>query len=150
MRQLIYAMQFRGTVAPETNGAPNVLRATTIAPSGSIASAVAAEGLTTTTDAVPGADAEFESEVTMISESSFQEKGTITFGRGHRLHFSTVGQGYLGASPLSSLRHGAAIWRVEGGEGQFADATGLITSNFTVGELGELVDWQFGVIFVKQ
>jgi hypothetical protein len=41
------------------------------------------------------------------------------------------------------------MWRVEGGEGQFADATGLITSNFTLSATGEVIDNHFGVIFVK-
>jgi hypothetical protein len=41
------------------------------------------------------------------------------------------------------------IWRVEGGEGQFAGASGLITSNFTIDEAGEVTDNHFGVIFVK-
>jgi hypothetical protein len=38
---------------------------------------------------------------------------------------------------------------VAGGEGQFAGATGLITSNFFVGENGEVTDHHFGVIFVE-
>jgi hypothetical protein len=47
------------------------------------------------------------------------------------------------------LRHGSVIWRVEGGEGQFGGASGLITSNFTISEAGEVIDRHFGVIFVR-
>src|SRR5262249_61360018 len=80
-----------------------------------------------------GGEAAFESEVTFTGEQSFQEVGTIAFGDGHRLRSSTVGSGYLGASADSRLKHGAGVWRIEGGEGQFAGASGLITSNFFVG-----------------
>jgi hypothetical protein len=37
---------------------------------------------------------------------------------------------------------------VAGGEGQFANAQGLITSNFTLSESGEVNDYHFGVIFL--
>jgi hypothetical protein len=97
-----------------------------------------------------GGTASFESEVTLTGETTFQESGTITFGQGgHRLRFSTVGQGYLGSSPDPKLRHGSVMWRVDGGEGQFAGASGLITSNFTVSETGEVTDNHLGVVFVK-
>jgi hypothetical protein len=41
------------------------------------------------------------------------------------------------------------MWRVEGGEGQFAGANSLITSNFFVGEAREVTDNHFGVIFIE-
>ncbi|HEY7037070.1 MAG TPA: hypothetical protein VH482_37455 [Thermomicrobiales bacterium] len=40
-------------------------------------------------------------------------------------------------------------WRVEGVEGQFAGASGLITSNFFVGANLEITDHHFGAIFVR-
>jgi hypothetical protein len=52
----------------------------------------------------------------------------------------TLGQGVLGPSPVEGLQRGAVIWEVTEGAGQFAGATGLITSNFTVGAKGEVVD----------
>jgi hypothetical protein len=86
----------------------------------------------------------------VTSENSFIESGSIRFGEGnHHFRFSTVGQGYLGTSADPKLRHGSVIWRVEGGEGQFAGASGLITSNFTISEAGEVIDRHFGVIFVS-
>jgi hypothetical protein len=40
------------------------------------------------------------------------------------------------------------IWRVDGGEGQFASASGYIISNFTLSKVGTVTDSQFGMIFV--
>ena len=40
------------------------------------------------------------------------------------------------------------MWRVTGGEGQFAGASGLITSNFFVGDDLAVTDHHFGVLFV--
>ena len=88
--------------------------------------------------------------MTLTGPTSFLEEGSIRFGAGnHRLHFSTVEHGYLGDSADAKLKSGAVMWRVEGGEGQFAGASGYITSNFTLSDAGEVIDNQFGVIFVK-
>jgi hypothetical protein len=88
--------------------------------------------------------------VTITGGTSFVESGSIRFGEGnHRLRFSTVGQCYLGASPDPQLKNGSVMWRVDGGEGQFAAASGFITSNFTIGDAGEVTDNHFGVIFVR-
>jgi hypothetical protein len=97
---------------------------------------------------VSGADATFESEVTFTSETSFQEIGTITFHDGNRLRFDTICTGYLGASADPSRKHGTVMWRVERGEGQFAGASGLITSNFFVGDDLTITDHHFGVILL--
>jgi len=40
-------------------------------------------------------------------------------------------------------------WKVDRGEGQFEGASGLITSNFTVSDTGEVVDHHCGVLFVR-
>jgi hypothetical protein len=40
------------------------------------------------------------------------------------------------------------MWRVHGGDGQFAGATGLITSNFFVGENLDVTDHHFGVLLL--
>jgi hypothetical protein len=42
------------------------------------------------------------------------------------------------------------MWRIDGGEGQFAGATGLITSNFFVGEHLEMTDHHLGVLFLRE
>jgi hypothetical protein len=64
--------------------------------------------------------------LTVTGETSFLESGSIRFADGnHRLRFSTVGQGYLADSPEPKLKSGAVMWKVDGGEGQFAGASGL-------------------------
>lgn len=149
MRQILYAMQFSGQAAPVA-GSANAIKATTMASSCTLTTVVGADGVSASLAPAPGGKAAFESEVTVTGDSSFLESGTIRFGDGnHRLRFSTLGQGYMGASADPKLRHGSVIWRVEGGEGQFAGANGLITSNFTISEAGEVVDRHFGVIFVR-
>jgi hypothetical protein len=147
MRQLIYAMQFTGQAGPINPGS-NVWRATTAAAGCRLTSMVNEAGLSGTLEPAAGGRATFESEVTFTSPTSFVEKGTIVFGRGNELHFSTVGQGVIGPSAEENLSHGAVMWKVERGEGQFVGATGLITSNFTVGAAGEVTDNHYGVLFV--
>ena len=147
MRQIIYAMRFEGRAAPASPDG-KILRAATSAPSSTVSSVVGADGLTGTIEAAPGGMAAFESEVTFTGEASFLESGTIAFGNGHRLRFSTVGQGYVCPGPDCGLTQGTAMWRVESGEGQFEGATGLITSNAVLGEDLAVIDHQFGVLFL--
>jgi hypothetical protein len=149
MPQIIYAMQFTGHAAPK-DGSPNVLRAATTAPSCSLTSTSGPQGVMGALQRVAGEQAAFESEVTFSDDHTFEETGIIAFGQhGHRLRFSTVGQGYLGASADPTLKHGTVMRRVDEGEGQFAGASGLITSNFFVSDTGEVTDHHFGVIFVR-
>jgi hypothetical protein len=147
MRQVIYAMQFAGRATPAGPDG-NVLRASTTAPSTAVTCRVGADGLAGTVEAVPGGADVFASEVTFTSATDFLETGTITFGGKHCLRFSTVGSGYLGPSADPALKHGTVMWRVDGGEGQFAGASGLITSNFFVGVDLAVTDNHFGVLFV--
>src|SRR5437868_9930522 len=146
MKQLLYVMQFTGRAEPIA-GSSNQLRARTASGSCQISTRIGAQGLECAIQNVSGGEAGFESEVTITSDNSFVESGSIRFGE-HVLRFSTVGQGYLAASADPKLRHGTVTWRVDGGEGQFAQASGLITSNFTIGEEGEVVDNHFGLLFI--
>jgi hypothetical protein len=96
-----------------------------------------------------GGKAAFESVVTFTGENTFQESGSITFGEGgHRLAFSTIGQGYLGPSALPGRKQGAVTCHVDSGEGQFARSSGLITSNFFVSATGEVTAHHCGVLLV--
>ena len=147
MREVIYAMRFRGQAEP-VGEVGNVLRAATSAPSSTLTSTVGSDGLTGTLALAPGDEATFESEVTFTGETSFQEVGTIGFGDGHMLHFSTVGSGYLAPSTDPERKQGTVMWRVERGEGQFTEASGLITSNFFVDEGLKVVDHHFGVLLL--
>ena len=147
MKQIFYAMQFKGQAGPGDKEGTMVAK--TAADSCRITSTVQDTGLAATLEQVAGGQASFESVVTLTGESSFLESGSIHFGGRHSLRFSTVGQGYLGSSADPSLKHGTVNWRVDSGDGQFEGATGLITSNFTVGPNGEVVDNHFGLIFLK-
>jgi hypothetical protein len=148
MKQVIYAMQFKGKAAPGASA--NVMKAATSASSNTLTTVIGADGIHGKFEPAAGGNAQFESEVTLTGATSFTEKGTIRFGeRNNLLHFSTVEHGYLGESADPKLKSGAVMWRVDGGEGQFAGASGYITSNFTLSEAGEVTDNHFGVIFVK-
>ena len=147
MRQLVYALRFTGQATPASPDG-TVLKAATTAPSSTVTSTVGPAGLAGGLHPVAGGEATFASEVTFTGATSFQEVGTIAFGGGHLLRFSTVGSGYLGPSPDPTRKHGTVSWRVEGGEGQFAGASGLITSNFFVGEDLAVTDHHLGVLFL--
>ena len=148
MKQIVYVMQFKGKAAPGTSA--NVMKASTSASSNTLTTVVGADGVQGKIESAAGGQAKFESEVTLTGETSFLEKGSIRFGdSNNRLNFSTVERGYLGDSADAKLKSGAVMWRVDGGEGQFAGASGYITSNFTLSDAGDVTDNQFGVIFVK-
>ena len=94
--------------------------------------------------------AEFDTRVTMTGETSFDEQGTMTFDGGDSIRFSTLGAGYLGPSSEEGVLHGSVIWRIEEGTGRFADATGLITSNFLMNaESGEVAEKQVIALFLS-
>jgi hypothetical protein len=148
MPQIIFNLQFRGAATPA--GESGVMKATTSATSCSMETIMDSSGVTGTFSPVEGGLAYFESEVRITSPEAFTESGSITFGEGDDLlRFSTVGTGHLSPSSDPKQMHGAVIWKVDGGEGQFEGATGLITSNFLLTEAGDVVDHQFGLVFVK-
>jgi hypothetical protein len=148
MQQIVYAMRFTGMAGP-AGESTTVLKATTSAPSCTVTSVVGPDGLSGSIDPTSGGDAAFESTVTFTSEMAFLETGTIAFGAGNALYFSTIGSGHIGPSPEEGLMHGSVMWQVDRGEGQFEGASGLITSNFTVDAAGAVTDHHFGLIFVR-
>jgi hypothetical protein len=148
MKHVIYSMQFKGTVVP---GGEGIMKSTTSATSCSIQSLIGPDGVEGTFHPVEGGLAWFESEVRLAGQHAFTETGTISFGEDeHELRFSTVGEGHMGPSADEKYSAGAVTWKVDGGEGQFEGASGYITSNFIITEDGEVTDYQFGVIFLKQ
>lgn len=89
MKQIIYVMQFRGHAAPSSEN-PNVLNASTTAPSCNLRTAIVAEGVSGSIELTGGGFAAFESEVTLTGGTGFQESGMIIFGDSvHRLLFSS-------------------------------------------------------------
>ncbi len=88
----------------------------------------------------------FESEVVM-TDDGFTEDGTIAYAGRGSIKFTNVGLGHMAPSAVTGLNHGAALWTITGGDGEFSGATGLITSNFTFSEQGDVVDNEYVRIF---
>jgi hypothetical protein len=147
MRQLIYCMHFKGQSSPATDE-PRRIRVTSSATSCTVRTTVGPEGVAGSLEATEGDLAFLEAEMHLTGAHTFSQKGTITFGDQHLLCFASASEGHLGPSPGAKTVAGTVTWSVEGGEGQFASAQGLITSNFTLSESGEVNDYHFGVIFL--
>ena len=147
MSQIGYAMQFTGSAGPK-EGSEGELAARTGSTTNALATALGAGGPTLSIDKAGSERASFTSNVQILEDGSFTEDGTIDFGEAGTLDFSTIGTGWMGPSAEDGLTHGAINWKVDGGTGPLAGATGIITSNFTVSGAGEVVDNQWGVLFV--
>ena len=147
MSQIGYAMQFRGSAGPQ-EGKENELWAKTGSTTNGLSTALGAGGPTLAIDEAASPRASFTSNVQMLEDGSFTEDGTIDFGEAGTLDFTTIGTGWMGPSAEDGLTHGGIIWRIDGGTGPLAGASGIITSNFTVSGSGDVVDNQWGVIFV--
>lgn len=148
MRQFVYCLQFQGEALESTADRAR-LTARARASSCQVRTILDRHGIESRLEPLPGDSADFESEVRFEADGRFLESGMISFGPDHRLHFSTVGRGHFDGSPDPRFRHGSVIWKIDRGEGQFEGAQGLITSNFLVGETGEVTDHHFGVIFLR-
>ena len=147
MRELVFALEFKGTAGPVPD-TTNRLRAKTSASDQTLRTVLKPDGLQIGIERSGPDAATFESEVEIVGEGAFLESGTITYGAGGKVTFKTVGQGVLGSSPIPGVQRGAVIWEVTGGEGRFRGAQGMITSNFTVGSAGEVVDDHFVRIYL--
>jgi hypothetical protein len=149
MKPITFSLQFRGQ-AEELDGG---LRKQGRAPGCALVTSLSHQGLVASFVWGPGEEeAFFESTLSFIDgdgfdEHGFDEHGAIFFSPGHRLRVQ--GKGRLGPSPDPHLRHGTVVWTVVEGEGQFADASGRITSNFFVSDSGDLTENQLGVVFVN-
>ena len=148
MKELVFALEFRGSAAPVA-GSDKKLQARTSAASQTLRSVLKPDGIQGSIEtSTGGGSASFESQVEIVGEGTFVESGSIRYGEAGRVSFRTVGRGILGASPQAGLQRGAVLWEVTGGEGALAGAQGLITSNFTVGPQGDVVDNHFARLFV--
>jgi hypothetical protein len=113
MKDLVFAMELRGQASP-VEGREGVLQAQT--------GGRGPNGETVT----------FTSEV-VIGNETFTETGRIVYGERGSVQFDTVG-------PLPETQWGVISWRITSGDGEFRGASGHITSNFTVGASGDVVD----------
>jgi len=137
MKQITYAAQFKGGAAPADPSNPAVLKVN-----------AKSDGSPLTISGGSQKAATFESTVRMTSEAAFDEDGKIGFGDGSSVNFSTVNEGTVTPSGIEGVTAGAVIWKIDGGEGALAGATGFITSNFFFNMQGEVTDNQVGVIFL--
>jgi len=147
MKELVFALEFKGSAAP-VPGSDKHLRAKTSATSQTLRSVLSAGGIQAAVESAGAGSASFESEVEIVGEGLFVESGSIRYGDAGSVSFRTVGRGTLGPSPVDGLQRGAIVWEVTGGDGRLVGAQGLITSNFTVGAQGQVIDDQFARIFV--
>ncbi len=145
LQPIVYSLQFRGRI---TSLSSRVLEQRASAPGQVLVTTVDANGLAGRVEPGEGEEALLVSRLALADDGSFDQSGTIEFAPGHVLAFRSVGSARLGGSPDPHLRQGAAVWEVEGGEGQFRGAQGRITSNFVVSDTNELTDNHFGLIFV--
>ena len=139
MRELVFALEFRGRGGP-VPGSPAKRQARTTAPSQAWRAVLGPGGVTAAVEPVAGESAVLESRVERDPDGTFVEDGTITYGAAGFVTFDTVGRGHVGPAPDGRGSHGVVMWRITGGEGRFAGARGLITSNFTVSGDGEVTD----------
>lgn len=149
MREIVFALEFRGRGGP-VPGSANKRQARTSAPSQALRTVMAANGLAASVEAVAGESAVLESRVERSPDGTFVEDGTITYGRAGAVTFDTVGRGHVGPAPVAGWSHGVVMWRITGGEGGFAGAQGLITSNFTVSSDGEVIDDHFTRLYLPE
>jgi hypothetical protein len=145
MRELVFALEFRGTAGAGPDGRR---RARSTAPSQSLTTVLGAGTVQTEVKALDGEQAVLESAVERFPDGSFVEDGTITYGRAGSITFETVARGTVGPAPIDGWTSGAVMWNVTGGRGAFEGARGLITSNFTVNAQGQVIDHHVARLYV--
>ena len=138
-REVVFALEFRGR-GENLPGSTTRRRACTSAPSQTLSTLLGAEGVFARVEAVAGERATLEAQVERFGDGTFVEDGEIVYGSAGRVTFTTLGRGAVAPGPAPGAVHGAVVWTVTGGDGRFAGARGLITSNFAVSAGGEVVD----------
>ena len=141
MKNLTFYLQFRRPAKTGTEEPPAV------ASSGALTTIIEREGVSSSLTRVPGLTATLNNSFALNQENNlFFEWGAVTFGeRGDQITFSSIGAGYLlgQPDPASPMQQGTVMWKITGGSGCFAKATGAIVSNFLVDPAtGELIDNQ--------
>lgn len=142
MKPITFSLQFRGQVAQSEAG----LRKQARAPGCALVTSLSADGPDGRFVWAPGDDeALLDSTLVFQDEDRFDEAGTIVFALGNGLRIR--GSGRLAPSADPDLRQGTVVWTIEGGDGSFEAATGLITSNFLLSATGDLTENQLAVVF---
>jgi hypothetical protein len=142
VKPITFSLQFRGQVAQLEEG----LRKQARAPGCALVTSLTAEGPDGHFVWAPGDDeALLDSTLAFQDERRFDELGTIVFALGNSLRIR--GSGRLAPSADPDLRQGTVVWTIEGGDGHFEGASGLITSNFLLSASGDLTENQLAVVF---
>ena len=140
MNRINYSTQFTGT-CETSDYSDGAFKTSTVAPIGNIF-AEAGEGTVSVAD--PG-DAEIKSTMVLTGNGTFQQYGTITFEDSRdRIHFSTQGQGRIEDSAAG--KQASATLKIDYGEVRFRNASGLIASEFSIDENGQVIDKQVGAV----
>jgi hypothetical protein len=147
MRELVFALEFRGRAGP-VPGAESKRQARSTAASQTLSTVIGPEGVRAGVDPVAGETAMLESRVERFGDGTFVEDGTIAYGTAGSVRFETVGRGWVGPAARSGWVVGGVVWTITGGDGAFSGARGLITSNFTVSADGEVVDDHFARLYL--
>ena len=138
-RELIFTLEFRGR-GENLPGSSSKRRARTSAPSQTLSTLMGPEGVFGAVEPVGGERATLEARVERFGDGTFAEEGEIIYGSAGKVTFITQGRGWVAPAPTPGAVYGAVVWTVTGGEGRFAGARGLITSNFAVSASGDVVD----------
>lgn len=139
MRELVFALEFRGRAGPVA-GSETRRHGRSTAPSQTLATVLGREGVSAHVEAVAGEAAVLESRVERFGDGTFVEDGTIAYGSAGTITFETIGRGWVGPAARAGWVMGGVLWTITGGDGVFAGARGLVTSNFTVSADGEVID----------
>jgi hypothetical protein len=146
--ELVFALEFhgRGTAVPGSEGKRE---ARSTATSQTLSTLLTVEGVHAHVEAGGGATAVLEARVQRFGDGTFVEEGTIRYGGAGAVTFETIGRGWVGPAPACDAMTGGVLWRITGGDGRFAGAQGVITSNFTVSAGGDVVDNHFARIYLR-
>ena len=143
MTPTTYALQFRGFVTELAGGLRKHARSPGCALVTSLADGLDGRFVWARDET----EAVFESTLTYVDETRFEESGAIHLAHGDTLRLHGLGR--LDTSPDPDLRQGTVVWDVVGGDGRLAGALGRVTSNFFLSDTGDLTEHQLGVIFAN-
>ena len=149
MHELVFALEFRGK-AGAVPGTEGKRQARTTASSQTLSTVLKADGVSARLDTGGGETAVLEARVQRFGDGTFVEEGTIRYGAAGSITFETIGRGWVATCPTPGSSAGGVLWRITGGDGRFASAQGLITSNFTVNAAGDVVDNHFARVYLPE
>jgi len=145
MRPLSFSLEFRGFASAVR---PGELRVRATAPSSSFVTVVSAEGLSGHVGSFGTDEAVLEARLVFSDGEVFDETGTVVAGRGNEFRFRTLDRARFQPTEDPNVRHAAAVLQIDGGEGQFANASGRIASNLLLSDTLDVTDCHVGLLYV--